>query len=261
MVFYTSKVGSNIRGSKKMRQIIIGFFGAFAGAVVFADGLYLGGQFGGDMSVIHRDTSVKHTLLTAGIIAGEMVGSYHSPNTHKLNLTGGAYAGYSMDISDNKSIALEFDYFITQDEYKYRGNSHDTKILGAGGVVTLSDETTVFKDKKGGTYGVSVLGGYGFNEKVKVYGRIGIAQTSLKYERWGKKARVWKPLGMMLGMGVELNVSEKCENFRVRADYRYIHYPTKKLQSEADTMLVKSHFREANAMRNHMVMVGIHYQF
>ena len=246
----------------KMRQIIIGLFGVLAGAVVSADGLYLGGQLGGDMSTIHRDSSIKWDTVTGGLTPGmKVVGSYHMQNTHKLNLSGGAYAGYSMDISDNKSIALEFDYFVTQDEYKFRGIAYNTKVLVGGTSNAVKDDIKVFKDKKGDTYGLSVLGGYGFNEKVKVYGRIGVAQTSLKYERWGKKAKIWKPLGMMLGMGVELNVSEKCENFRVRADYRYIHYPTKKLVSQNDAMMSKVDFRETHTMRNHMVMVGIHYQF
>lgn len=235
-----------------MKKVLVAV-GLLVSGAVLADGFYVGGQLGLDMTKLER--------------------KFHQPNSYddfhdksnKSSFDGGVYLGYNMKLTDKFKIAVEADIFLgTQ---RYNNTNMKFKSIYHPGYPPMY-WTYGIKGETSYVYNLSVLGAYAIDDMFDIYGRLGFSQTSIKLDRLYdvsqpdfntiSRDKKHNLMGMVVGFGVEMKLAtihKNLENVSVRADYRHIFYQkkTQKLSGWQGTL--------ENGLNKHMVMVGLHYQF
>ena len=221
--------------------------GMFVSSIVLADGFYLGGQMG------LEKTSLDRTFMDINAKTSS-TDDLNSTNqkSKKTSFNGGIYGGYKMELQDKMTIAVELDGFLGSQKYeeKMKESNGDSPIL---------------KDKTGYMIGLSVLGGYVLENNLEVYGRLGIAHTSIQFQSLTDnnialpiKKKSVDLIGLVIGFGVQTSLGrfhESLENLSARFDYRYIMHPKKDLKFAEDG--VKIEYK----LNKHVVMLGVDYRF
>ena len=218
----------------------------FVSSIVLADGIYLGGQVGFEKSKVDR--VAQYTPFAAAIANKTKSGNTDS---NKSYFSGGVYGGYKMQLQNNMTLAIEADGFLL--------GSKKYEETGVGGVL---------KDKTGYMLGLSVLGGYVLDNKLEVYGRLGLSHTSIQFQHISltgitgslNKKKTINPIGIAIGAGIQMSLAslhESLENVSARFDYRYIHYQKKDLDLEDNLFFERIEYK----LNKHVVMLGVDYRF